>query len=54
MKVGDLVKVKNLSSSDCGIIINMPDWNLFCVYFLSLEYDMIFGGWELELISEGR
>ena len=52
MKIGDLVKVKNLTSSDYGIIIGIKH-ELYNVWFLALEYDMEFHDYELEVISEG-
>ncbi len=61
MKIGDLVRVKNLISSDYGVIVGTyirgagkikhKYWN---VYFLSLQYNVPFMGCELELISAGR
>ena len=61
MKVGDLVKVKNLTSSDYGVIIGTyirgsghVQHKYWSVYFLSLEYDVPFMEKELELVSGGR
>ena len=61
MKIGDLVKVKNLTSSDYGVIIGTYIrgngkvqyiyWN---VYFLSLEYEVPFLERELEVINGSR
>jgi|TARA_Y100000114_G_C11735976_1_gene316156 hypothetical protein len=51
MGVGDLVKVKNLTSSAFGIIIEEPLRHWFVVYFFSLEYDMVFGKDELEAVN---
>ena len=60
MKIGDLVKVKNLTSSDYGIIIGTytrgsgyVQHKYWSVYFLSLEYDVPFLEKELELINGG-
>ena len=52
MKIGDLVKVKNLTSSDYGIIIGTRH-ELYNVWFLALEYDMEFYDYELE-VTNGR
>ena len=53
MKVGDLVKVKNLPTSAFGIILEEnSDWIL--VYFFSLGYDMQFCESELEVANESR
>lgn len=54
MGVGDLVKVKDLTYPEFGIIINEPLRHWYVVYFFSLEYDMVFSKNELEVISEDR
>ena len=61
MKIGDLVKVKNLISSDYGVIIGAHNRDTgkvkhkyWSVYFLSLQYSVPFMSCELELISGGR
>ena len=58
MKIGDLVRVKNLTSSDYGVIIGTyirgsgyVQHKYWSVYFLSLEYDVPFLEKELELIK---
>ena len=58
MKIGDLVRVKNLTSSDYGVIIGTyirgsgyVQYKYWSVYFLSLEYDVPFLEKELELIK---
>ena len=61
MKVGDLVKVRRLSTSDYGIIIGTyirgngkVQYKYWNVYFLSLEYEVPFLERELEIINESR
>ena len=54
MKVGDLVKVKNLTTSAFGIILEEKSNYWFLVYFFSLGYDMQFCASELEVINESR
>ena len=55
MKIGDLVKVKSFASSDYGIVVSFNKYvDMFKVWFLSLEYDMEFYDYELEVISENR
>ena len=58
MKIGDLVRVKNLTLSDYGVIIGTyirgsgyVQHKYWSVYFLSLEYDVPFLEKELELIK---
>ncbi len=52
MKVGDLVKVKSLTSSDYGIVISFNKYiNMFKVWFLSLDYDVDFYDYELEVVN---
>ena len=54
MKVGDLVKVKNLPTSAFGIILEEKNNYWFLVYFFSLGYDMQFCESELEVANESR
>ena len=61
MKIGDLVTVRRLETSDYGIIIGTyirgsghvqhRYWN---VYFISLEYEVPFMEKELELVNGNR
>ena len=52
MKIGDLVKVKNLTTSDYGVVVGFNKYiGMFKIWFLSLEYDMEFYDYELEVIS---
>ena len=62
MKIGDLVKVRDLESSDYGVVIERiirknllhGDFVLWIVCFVSLEYDLPYMAYELEVINENR
>ena len=55
MKVGDLVKFKNVSWEDWGIILEVDKPQQWVeVYWLATGYSYSFFAGDLEIVNEGR